>query len=298
MITPSFVDLHCHSTSSDGKFSVAELINQAEQANIGVLAVTDHDTTADMTDFRLQTPIALVQGSEISCLYQDSYGSHVFHILALGFDPHHPKIHDIFKKNNSLDDYRREKTEAILAKLLTFNIDLGNHDELLAKYPGKKHLSRLHLAEEAVRRGYSANTAAFMNDWIGDYGKRLAYVDQLIPFVPIEEAVDAVLSAGGICSWAHPLSCRLGDAETEKMVARLKGIAGNFGALEAIYGPFNKQEREYVSELASRYRLMVSAGSDYHGWNPNESMGSYKFERSDIAPLLETLNIGGNDYAY
>lgn len=126
-------DLHVHSNFSDGRFSITEVIANAEQANIGVLTLTDHDATSDPTDFRLQNPITLVQGSEISALYLDSSREkHVVHILAWGFNPKHENILDIFKKNNSpnLDLARREIREKELRKLLSFGIDLGTYDDL------------------------------------------------------------------------------------------------------------------------------------------------------------------------
>lgn len=297
----TFCDLHVHSAISDGRFSLAEVIASAEQANIGVLAVTDHDTSSDLSDLRLQTSISLVQGSEISTLYQDSSGeNHVVHLLAWGFNYRHGKILDIFKKNNSpnLDLARREIREIELRKLLSFGIDLGTYDDLKGKWPDKKYLSRNHLADEAVRRGFASNSTIFLDKWIGNYGDRLAFVDQILPFVPMEEAVDAILSAGGICGLAHPLYYRLGDTETEKLVEKFKGLTGNFGALEALYGPYNEAQGGYVRDLAARHKLMLSAGSDFDGWNPEDSLGSHRFECSDIEPLLEALNIGKNDYAY
>lgn len=294
-------DLHVHSTISDGRFSLAEIIANAEDANIGVLAFTDHDATSDLTDFRLQTPITLAQGSEISALHQDGSGEkHVVHILAWGFNPRHHKMQELFKQNNShqVNLARREIREAELEKLLSFGVDLGTYDDLKAKWPEKKYLSRIHIAEEAVRRGFASNSTVFLDKWIGNYGERLAYVDQILPFVPMEEAVDAILSAGGICGLAHPLYYRLGDTETEKLVEKFKGLTGNYGALEALYGPYSEAQRSYVRDLATRHKLMISAGSDYHGWNPEDSLRNHRFKCSDIEPLLEALNIEKKDYAY
>ena len=296
----SFCDLHVHSTKSDAKLSVAEIICQAEKANISVLGLTDHDTTADLTDYRLQTSVALVQGSEISCLYQDSFGKkNVLHILAWGFNPHRTKIQDIFRKNNNLDSARRQKVEATLDKLMAHNIDLGPYDQLIAKHPDKKYLSSFHLAEEAVRRGYATSSNEFLDKWIGQYGQRLAYVDQVLPFVTLEEAIVAIRDGDGLCGLAHPFYYRLSAAEMNHLVARFKYLAGDSGAIEALYGPYTNEQRTYLCELAKRHRLMVSAGSDTHFWDPKDRLENHRFEKNEILrPLLEALNIERNDYVY
>ena len=272
-----FVDLHVHSSVSTGRFSSGEILQLAEKANTYVLSLTDHNTATDPTDYK-QTSIRLISGTEISCCYE---GQEV-HILGWGFNT--GGMDEIFQKYKEVD--RRGYIETILHNLLSLGVDLGSYSHFLEKYPDKD-ISRLHLAEEAVRRSYVQTTAEFLNVYAGDRGLRLAFVPSPPPPVSLEEGVHSIIVNGGVPAVAHPMGY---DTDLPKLIKTFKGLCGTHpSAIEAEYGPYNRAQRDYLGELAHRYGLLVSPGSDYHGFDPGEQMGGFK--RCDFAPLLEALNI-------
>ena len=143
----SNVDFHVHTTLSDGMFSAENVVEEAKRCRIKVLAITDHNCTQDLTKLRLDhRDIALVQGSEISCIYTDpAHIQHEIHVVALGFDPNHPKIQEIFNKNHP---DRRPYLEKIFKRLEDCGIYIGTYDDLEREYPKSRHVGRIHIANK------------------------------------------------------------------------------------------------------------------------------------------------------
>lgn len=280
----SFIDLHSHSNLSDGKYSVAEIIAQAEhpKVGIGVLALCDHNATVDLADFRLRTTIKLVQGTELSVCFEGQE----FHLLGWGFDP--GGMQEVFHKNKTEDC--RGYIENLLASLRILGIELGTYAGFQKMYPGKE-ISRVHLAKEAVKRHYAKSTAEFLDLYIGDRGKRLAYLPHPPPPVTLEEGVHAIITSGGIPALAHPLAY---NTDLHQLLSTFKSHCGTHpSAIEAAYGPYNSAQRAYLGELAHRYGCYISPGSDMHGWD-DDRLGKYRFHKENFRPLLEALNV--DDY--
>ena len=280
----SYIDLHTHSCLSDGNLTPEALLTAAREAGIGILALTDHNATADLAPLREAFPeLALIQGAEITCRYLDQE----LHVVALGIDPEDPKLRAVLA-NNQPD--RRPYLSAILQKLLALGIDVGTYDELQAANPHSRHFGRMQIAKEMQRRGYVATADEAFDVYMGAHGQRLAYVANPLKYVTLEEAVEAILSAGGIPVLAH-LYYYLLDAEGERaLVRRFKELAGEKAAMEVHYAAYTPEQRAALGAIADEFGLMHSCASDFHGNLADETL-AHGFRREQCAALLDALGL-------
>ena len=280
----SYIDLHTHSCLSDGSLTPAELLRAAQEAGIGILALTDHNATADLEPLREAFPdLTLIQGAEITCRYLDQE----LHVVALGIDPENPKLRAVLR-NNQPD--RRPYLSAILEKLRALGIDVGTYDELQAANPNSRHFGRMQIAKEMQRRGYVATADEAFDVYMGAHGQRLAYVANPLKYVTLEEAVEAILDAGGIPVLAH-LYYYLLDAEGERaLVRRFQELAGEKAAMEVHYAAYTPEQRESLAAIADEFGLMHSCASDFHGNLADETL-AHGFRREQCAPLLDALGL-------
>ena len=280
----SYIDLHTHSCLSDGNLTPEALLTAAREAGIGILALTDHNATADLAPLREAFPeIRLIQGAEITCRYLDQE----LHVVALGIDPEDPKLRAVLQ-NNQPD--RRPYLSAILQKLRALGIDVGTYDELQAANPHSRHFGRMQIAKEMQRRGYVATADEAFDVYMGAHGQRLAYVANPLKYVTLEEAVEAILSAGGIPVLAH-LYYYLLDAEGERaLVRRFKELAGEKAAMEVHYAAYTPEQRAALGAIADEFGLMHSCASDFHGNLADETL-AHGFRREQCAALLDALGL-------
>jgi predicted metal-dependent phosphoesterase TrpH len=280
----SYIDLHTHSCLSDGSLTPLELLRAAQEAGIGILALTDHNATADLKPLRDAFPeLTLIQGAEITCRYLDQE----LHVVALGIDPENPKLRAVLR-NNQPD--RRPYLSAILEKLRALGIDVGTYDELQAANPNSRHFGRMQIAKEMQRRGYVATADEAFDVYMGAHGQRLAYVANPLKYVTLEEAVEAILDAGGIPVLAH-LYYYLLDAEGERaLVRRFRELAGEKAAMEVHYAAYTPEQRESLAAIADEFGLMHSCASDFHGNLADETL-AHGFGREQCAPLLDALGL-------
>ena len=280
----SYIDLHTHSCLSDGSLTPVELLTAARDAGIGILALTDHNATADLSPLQAAFPeMTLIQGAEITCRYLDQE----LHVVALGIDPENPKLRAVLR-NNQPD--RRPYLSAILEKLRALGIDVGTYDELQAANPNSRHFGRMQIAKEMQRRGYVATADEAFDVYMGAHGQRLAYVANPLKYVTLEEAVEAILNAGGIPVLAH-LYYYLLDAEGERaLVRRFKELAGEKAAMEVHYAAYTPAQRESLAAIADEFGLMHSCASDFHGNLADETL-AHGFRREQCAPLLDALGL-------
>lgn len=271
------LDLHMHTTVSDGTDTPAELLLHVREAGIDVFSVTDHDAIAGCEQMRtLLRPDdpRFICGVEFSC--KDALGK--YHILGYGYDPNAAPIRAIVAQGHA---YRMKKLTERLQWLQTeFGITFPDAD-VEALYaqpnPGKPHLANL-----MVRFGYAASRERAFADCLNRM-----QIDE--HHVRPEEAIAGILGAGGIPVLAHPC---FGDGdqhvfgdELYERVRRLKGF-GLLG-LEAYYSGFSEAQRNEVSALADALDLYISAGSDYHGKNKPVRLRDTGL--SEDAPLPERL---------
>ena len=256
-----------HSTWSDGTDSPRELLNKVEEAGISCFAITDHDEYRGSQELLLQLkeipdkirPV-FITGAEFSC--RDEKGK--YHILTYAYDTQSPAIRDLMA---SVHRVRIEKTEnrmAFLKEKYGFEFSDGELAALLRHHnPGKPHIAKL-----MIRHGYAKTISEAIVNYIDNYhGSE--------PRIRPEEAIEAALKAGGIPVLAHgPFGDGEQDLGPEEMDGRIRRLkdAGLMGA-EVFYSGFTPAHRDMMRELAGRYGLLMTAGSDYHGKNKKVQPG-------------------------
>ena len=268
------IDLHMHTTVSDGSDTPEEIIGRVRGAGITVFAVTDHDAVKGCRIIRAclkQGDPEFINGVEFSC--KDGFGK--YHILGYGFDPETEAIQSLVEKGHR---FRMKKVMArldFLEKEFGFVFPEDSIRNLLAMdNPGKPHIGKL-----MVKLGF----AKTKEEAILDYINRLKFKTE---YLHPEEAVRGILKAGGVPVLAHPFfgsgSQMIVDDE---MVNRLKRLTG-FGleGVEAFYSGFSPDLIKQMLEYADRFGLYVTAGSDYHGKNKPVSLGDTKMDQ-DTPPV-------------
>ena len=265
---PKSIDLHMHSTVSDGTDTPAQILANVKRAGIELFALTDHDAIKGCERIqRLLDPEdpCFLTGVEFSC--KDEQGQ--YHILGYGYDPSSDSMQSLVQNGHRL---RMEKIRTRLA-FLKREFGFGFSEEDLSALfamdnPGKPHIGNL-----MVKYGYAKTKEEAIK----------GYIDKLqvgLDFVRPEEAIKGILGGGGIPVLAHPSygngdQLILGD-DMDRRILRLMdmGLQG----LEAFYSGFTKRIRQEVLSFAEKYGLYVTAGSDYHGSNKLIELGDTGLE--------------------
>ena len=247
------VDMHCHSNFSDGKESPSWLAKRAKERGVSFMALTDHDTTEGVAEFRSaarRLGIRTTTGIEFSA---EPPFDGTLHILAFRFDPMNEKILSLVP---SLAQMRHERNTQIAEKLLRlgYNITLAE----VEREAGCGVVARPHFARLMAKKGLVASEKEAFVRFLARGAA--AYVDRRR--LTIDECFDIIKSAGGLPVLAHPVQCRLPDEKLEAFVAELKekGLWG----LEVFYGTNTRDTTRKHLELAKKFDLATTAGSDFH----------------------------------
>ena len=259
-----YIDLHSHSTRSDGALSPTQLVESARDAGISILAISDHNYTESLDTLRLAYPdMTLIQAAEMSCSYTDLKGiEHEIHIVALGLDPEYEPLRTIM--DNARPD-RRDYIEKILSRLRDNRIDLGSYEDLRQRFPDTMHLGRMAIAVRLVEEGHTNSIDESFDVYLGTRGEQRAYVKSDVRFVPLETMVEEIVRSGAIPVLAHLLHYEMDEEDRRCLVRRFKDCAGDRGAMEVYYRHYDETERAYLMELCQEHRLWPSAASDQHG---------------------------------
>ena len=255
------VDLHTHSTKSDGSYTPTELIDYAVEKGLVAIALTDHDTTAGLDEAishaamlskQGKPSVEVIPGIEFSSEYQ---GKDI-HIVGLFISYDSPAFQ---KKLHSFVDSRIERNHKMCRNLQEAGIDIS-YEKLLDAFPGAV-ITRGHYATYLVEHGYTASRADAFSKYLGDHTKY---------FVPREkataaEAVRLIREAGGVPILAHAPLYHMGQDALDTLVCTLKenGLMG----IEAVYSTYSNQDQRDMLRLADKYDLLLSGGSDFHGTN-------------------------------
>jgi len=254
------IDLHVHSSASDGSLSPIEILSLAVQLNLGAVAITDHDTidgAKKALAAGIPDQLHFVTGVEISASRPLSYpGPGSFHLLGYAFRLDDPDLNHTLKK---LQNARQQRNPRIIERLnaVGVNIDLEEVSGGTGEYG---QLGRPHIAATLVKKGIVASIDEAFDRFLGT-GKP-AYVDKYR--VDCARAIKLIADAGGIPVLAHPglLDIRRQDA-VEALVLELKemGLKG----IEAYYPEHTKAQTDQYLDLATRHNLLVTGGTDFHG---------------------------------
>ena len=263
------IDLHIHSTASDGTLTPEEIIARACRLGLAAIAITDHDTVDGVQQILqngIPQEISYLTGVEVSTAAPSGLpcrGS--LHLLGYGFRPHDPVLNRQLK---TLQDARRNRNPQIIAKLQTLGIDI-TVEELAADDP-LQQTGRPHIARLLMEKGIVANFDEAFERFLGNGAP--AYVDKYR--IAIRDAIQLIRQAGGIPVLAHPaLIHPIGNWPLADLLAELQSF-GLLG-LEAYYPEHSAAQTQQFLALAEQHGLLVTGGTDFHGAiKPGLEMGS------------------------
>jgi predicted metal-dependent phosphoesterase TrpH len=260
-VTPALnIDLHTHSSCSDGSLRPSELVTLAAAAGVQVLALTDHDTVAGVDEAfeaAVRLGIKLVPGVEISA----SWHAQAIHVLGLWIDPVSPLLGDMLKSQAEL---RRTRMRRICARLDQLKLP---GKELLAAVEQQPGLpSRTHLAKALVAGGHVASHEAAFRKYLAK-GKA-AHIAAEWP--ALEVVVGWIKAAGGVAALAHPARYPISSGARRRLLGDFAAAGGT--ALEVVSGGNAAQHVDTCAALAGSFGFLGSVGSDFHSpqaaWNP------------------------------
>lgn len=260
------IDLHAHSTASDGTDTPAGLVRAAVAAGLDVVAITDHDTTGGWASAgeamrTLDRPLTLVRGAELSC----RLGGTSLHMLAYLFDPEEPEL---ARERELVRDDRVPRAKAIVAKLNDLDVPLTW--DMVARIAGDGSVGRPHIASALVELGVVPTVSdAFTDAWLADGGRAYVGKHELDPF----DAIRLVKAAGGVTVFAHPAAVTRGRTVPETAIAEL--AAAGLDGIEVDHMDHDGPTRARLRALAGEVGLLTTGSSDYHGTRKDCHLGEY-----------------------
>lgn len=247
------VDLHVHTTASDGGLSPAETVKRASEEGLCAIAVTDHDTTAGLAEALeagARHSVEVVPGVELSVDYEGEG----IHILGYFIDPESPVLRELL---DWVVAERDERNEAIAAAMRAGGVPV-TVEAIQARHPGAV-IGRPHFAQALAEHGAADSIpdafARFLSRGMKYYRART--------YIPMDRAFEAIRAAGGKAVFAHPFQYHYSEPELVALTRRLvdKGLAG----VECVYSHYTPEQVRYLKDLAGYYGLCVTGGSDFHG---------------------------------
>ena len=263
------IDLHIHTTASDGTLTPSEVISLAQEIKLKAIAITDHDTLAgskEALQAGIPPSIEFLTGVEISAGSPPFYaGSGSFHLLGYSIRLDDPALNQALEK---LQLARKNRNPAIIGRLNELGIAI-TLDEV-RREAGDGQLGRPHIAKQLVKKGIVSSMNQAFDRYLGTDAP--AYVDKYR--IECGQAIELIVGAGGIPVLAHPglLNCKTSN-QFDEVIAGMKemGIQG----VEVYYSEHSPEQTRLFAELAQRHELLLTGGTDFHGTiQPEIAMGS------------------------
>ena len=247
------IDLHVHTTASDGQFSPSQIIQMAVDKGLSRIAISDHDTAAGLEEAKAaaqELKINFVAGTELNI----SFPTGEFHLLGLGFTHISPSLNEIFE---DLVKSRQERNETIISKMQKDGVQISL-EEVQKDYPDTI-LGRPHFAAELVKKKVVKNRQMAFDKYLAK--GRPWYVDRV--GANLDQAIVAIKESGGLPVVAHPMSLYLSWGKLPETLQNFyeRGVAG----IEAYHPGARMTECLRLEELARKIGFFVTAGSDFHG---------------------------------
>jgi predicted metal-dependent phosphoesterase TrpH len=246
------IDLHSHTTASDGTFSPAQLVEEALRVGLKILGITDHDT---FSGYDQALPLARQAGLELVCGIELStkLHAHSVHLLGYFLNEQHPGLVEFKAWIRDLQESRRERNVRLVARLRELGLDITMEE---AEARGGGMTGRPHFARLLVEKGYVSNMQQAFDDYLDESAK--GYVTRREP--QFAEAAQRIRQAGGIASLAHPIRLR------EDLAGVLPQLcADGLTAIEVYHSDHSPTQTGLYLKLAAQNGLMVTGGSDFHG---------------------------------
>jgi predicted metal-dependent phosphoesterase TrpH len=273
------IDLHMHSTASDGTLSPRELVEEAKKVGLKVMALTDHDTVDGIKEAKekaKELDIEFICGIEFSTEYN---GCEV-HILGYFLDENNEKLLELLDK---LKKERVERTKKILKKLEKYKCYLSMED--LEKEVKGDLISRSHIANAMMAKGFVYSKAEAFKIYLRTGGLAAEPKKELNAL----EAVKFIKEIGGVSSLAHPKLTGLGGGSLERLIIELK--EQGLDAMEVYYPEQSDKETEMYKKLCDKYGLLYTGGSDFHGMNrPETLLGVKGIGEEELKRLKNRIN--------
>lgn len=265
------IDLHIHTTASDGTHTPQEIISQAIKLRLKAIAITDHDTLAgsrQAIEAGIPSSLEFLTGVEISAAPPPFYsGSGSFHLLGYSIRLDDPELNHALSE---LQQARKNRNPAIIQRLNDQGISIELNE--VRQLAGKGQLGRPHIGQVLVNKGVVSSMNEAFDRYLGTNGS--AYVDKFR--IECRHAIDLILGAGGIPVLAHPGLLNLNSHDQfDKLIGGLKdmGIQG----VEALYSEHSAEQSRLFSKLARHHNLSITGGTDFHGAiQPEIALGTGK----------------------
>ena len=258
------IDLHSHTDQSDGTFTPAELVGEAMKLGLEALAITDHDT---FKGYDMAVPYAKEAGLELICGIELStkFGGATVHMLAYFLCE--PPTAEFCTWLEALLESRRERNRQLIVKLQDLGLDITLAE---VETKGRTLTARPHFGRVLLEKGYVSSMQEAFDKYLDEAAP--GYVQRRE--VPVDEAIARVKAAGGITSLAHPVRVAKNDWDTLAVWVKKMADAG-MGAIEVFHSDHTPENVAYYGQLAERFGLAVTGGSDFHGGNkPGIDLGT------------------------
>ena len=249
------IDLHTHTSASDGTLSPAELIALAKEQGIEAVAVTDHDTIEGLSEaFEAgeRLGVEVIPGMELSV----EYGPGSMHILGLLIDPENENLN---KCLTELQHSRSTRNPKIIEKLNELGIPITMKE--VEKISGGGQIGRPHIAAVLVKNGHVNNTQEAFDKYLKK--RAVAYFERRR--LTRAEAADVIHGAGGLLILAHPGTLSVNGSDLENLLSELKD--SGFDGVEVFYNNHSQLEEDRLMKIADKLEFVISGGTDFHGGN-------------------------------
>ncbi|MAE06279.1 MAG: PHP domain-containing protein [Nitrospinota bacterium] len=255
------VDLHLHSSASDGEYPPRRVMERAKSAGLSVVSLTDHDTVAGLGEARSEAKrlgLEFVNGIELSSVH----GGHLVHVLGHFIRPEDPELGTQMKMYM---ESRRTRMGEMLERLRALSVPIDKED-FLREYGRASSIGRGHLSAYMVRKNLVSNREEVFGKYLGEGGP--AYVE--LAMIAPDEAVRLIAGAGGAATLAHP-----NLSESDEIIPEL--VSAGLAGIEVEHPSQDEKARRHYLALAERYGLIPMGGSDCHGARPGpERIGQFR----------------------
>ncbi|WJG27322.1 PHP domain-containing protein [Vibrio furnissii] len=275
------IDLHSHTTASDGRLNVDQLIDRAVEFNLDALAITDHDTVDALAPARAYIAergysLTLINGIEISTVWQNKD----IHIVGLNIAPNHPEL-------NALIDQQKQH-RMVRAEMIAERLQKATREGVLEEVKaiaGDAPITRAHFAKWLVDVGYVKNMQQVFKKYLTR--NHPGYVPP--NWCTMQEAIAAIHAAGGQAVLAHPGRYDLTTKWLKRLIAAFVDAGGD--AMEVAQPQQAPQEKRNLADYAIQYNLLASQGSDFHYPSPWMELGRNLWLPSGVEPVWKDWDL-------